>query len=805
MKFRYFYIVLFSFLAYNISAQNKTIDSLTKQAALEKDLEAKADVLIELSKQYRYISTDSSKKVAKQALKLSQEIKYKEGECRAYSLMGSSFLLQEKDSLALHYYKKGLKIAEEEKLDLDRASILSNMGAVYVNLDEYDKAISNFKEALEIDIKFNNLKGQASRLNNISTIYLMQNDYKNAVDYMFKGIELLKKEGDESGVGMIYNNLALVYQDQKEYDKSIRYLKKAEKIFLKEKQDRILQIIYTNLGDNYNEMGDKQEAIKYLQKAITYGNKTQNPCINQNSLYSLARIFVNMDKVDSAEIIAKQALLDNEECKSDDIIIPETNILLSEIMLKKGNLNDALGYASKAYEMLQEENVYKLEKSIAAKLIADIYTKQKNYEQALYYTKIYYQTQDSILNESNIKEITKLESEHKFELEKQVIDAKNKAEALILENKVREEKNLRNLFIIIGIVVLIFLIIFYRLAIARKKANQELKEKNTLVLEQKKEIEKTHQELVELSEHKEFFTQMIAHDLKNPLNIINVFSALPPSAQNIKFIKQASTQMYSLVNNMLDVRRFENTGLAIQKNEVNISEVINEAILRSGLLLQTKSITTSTDVDESLVAKADSDLLIRVLENLVTNAAKYSSSGKAIKITALLNSENNTVELKVIDEGFGIQEDSIPLIFDKYWQVNPNNKSISASTGLGLAFCKLVVEAHEGTISVASEINEGTTFTIMLPEASLQTTGSMKERVEELNADEILPKESLNNNIVLESIALLKTLRVFKAGAISTALDSLDEYGVNKVWKSKVLAAVFSGNQKEYDKLMAMV
>jgi signal transduction histidine kinase/Flp pilus assembly protein TadD len=772
---------------------------------LEKDPILKSDVLIELSKQYRYISTDSSKKVAKQALKLSQEIKYKEGECRAYSLMGSSFLLQEKDSLALHYYKKGLKIAEEENLDLDRASILSNMGAVYVNLDEYNKAISNFKEALEIDIKFNNLKGQASRLNNISTIYLMQNDYKNAVDYMFKGIELLKKEGDESGVGMIYNNVALVYQDQKEYDKSIRYLKKAEKIFLKEKQDRILQIIYTNLGDNYNEMGDKQKAIKYLQKAITYGNKTQNPCINQNSLYSLARIFVNMDKVDSAEIIAKQALLDNEECKSDDIIIPETNILLSEIMLKKGNLNDALGYASKAYEMLQEENVYKLEKSIAAKLIADIYTKQKNYERALYFTKIYYQTQDSILNESNIKEITKLESEHKFELEKQVIDAKNKAEALILENKVREEKNLRNLFIIIGIVVLIFLVIFYRLAIARKKANQELKEKNTLVLEQKKEIEKTHQELVELSEHKEFFTQMIAHDLKNPLNIINVFSALPPSSQNTKFIKQASTQMYSLVNNMLDVRRFESTGLAIQKNEVNISEVVNEAILRSGLLLQTKSITTSTDIDESLVAKADWDLLTRVLENIVTNAAKYSSSGKAIKITALLNNETNTVELKVIDEGFGIEEEAIPLIFDKYWQVNPNNKSIAASTGLGLAFCKLVVEAHKGTISVTSEIGKGTTFTIILPEAGLQTAGSKKERVEELNADEILPKENLNNNIVLESIASLKALRVFKAGAISTALDSLDEFGVNKVWKSKVLAAVFSGNQKEYDKLMAMV
>lgn len=808
MKTKHIFILVVGVLCVlNLKAQTKQLDSLKKVAATSKKDTSKADILIELSKRYRYMSTDSAKKYGREALSLSREVKYKAGECRAYSLLGSAHLIEEKDSLALFYYSKGLKIAQKADLDLDRASILSNMGAVCINMRMYDSAIQFFEKALKIDKKYNNHRGVASRYSNIATIYVYQNNYKRAAEYMFKSIEFLKKEGDKLGVAMVYNNLAIIYQDQEEYKKSNAYLKKSEKIFLEEKQVGLLKIVYINLGDNYISLGDNENGIKYLKKSIEYGGKSQTPCTNQNSLYSLAKVYSVSDKVDSAEIIVKQLIKNKEICKSDLIIIIDAYLLLSEIEYKKGAYTEALSHAFEAYNILQQENEvsYKSEKAFTTKLIAKIYTQQKNYKQALRYTNIYHQTQDSILNESNIKALAVKEAEHNFELEKSAIDAKNKEDALVLENKVQQQKKIRDILILLGIITLILMVVFYRISLARKKANKELKEKNTLIVKQKEKIEENNKELVQLSEHKEFFTQMIAHDLKNPLNIINVLSSLEPTQQNLKHINQASSQMFSLVSNMLDVRKYENQGFSVQKNTYLLHNIIKEAIDRSTFILQTKSITVKTDIPQNLAIEIDKETIVRVYENLIVNAAKYSASGKEIKIVAKLNTNAKSAEIKVIDNGYGIDSMSIPLIFDKYWQVSSKDNKVSASTGLGLAFCKLVIEEHGGKINVESEINKGSTFTIILPNAHLSDDTVVPSEDFESVKDEILPSRYKNEQNVIASFKKLKILKVFQAGEISEQLNILEKYKISEVWKSKVLTTVFNGDQNEYNKLLETV
>lgn len=806
MKIKNLYlIVLFPLFVAKLSAQVEKVDSLIKTANSTSNIEDKVKSFTKIAKIYAYINPDSTQFYGNKALQLSIKNSYKAGECRALSIIGSSYFVKENDSIALSYYQQALDISRKHELGKDEAAILSNIGTVYINIKQFSKGAEFLEKALKIDRRINNSKGEAIRVNNLSTIYLMQGDYSRAAEYIFQSIAIFKKDGDNIGVAMAYNNLAKMYDDQKEYEKSIEYLKKAEKLLIKEEHSGLLKRVYSNWGDVCIKMDDNDNGIKYLRKAIYYGNLSEGPCTIQNSLLSLSKVFIALGKLDSVLISTNKVLKNGTKCKSDSSLLSEAYYLQSEVAIERGNWDEAEKRALAAYRVLTNPNRYKSARSSAAKLLAKVYAHKQDFKKAYLYKNIYHELQDSLINESNIKDITRLEAEHNFELEKQIIEAKNKEDALVLKNKVQQQKELRNLLIVLGGIAIVLMFIFYRVSLARKKANAELQEKNSLIVEQKEKIEEANNELIQLSEHKEFFTQMIAHDLKNPLNIINVFSSLEPTLQNQKHIKQASTQMFSLVNNMLDVRRFENKKLSIHKSNLNIGELISDAVTRSGLLLQTKSISVNTDENiKAIAVEGDKDLLIRVFENLITNAAKYSKSGTDITVTGVLNPEAKQVELKFTDKGFGIEKESIPLIFDKYWQVDAKSNTISASTGLGLAFCKLVIEAHEGRIAVESEINQGTTFIISLPNATTSKASTDIKKDKELNKDDILPEEYRENPEIIASFNTLKELKVFKVGSINTELEILSKYRINEVWKSKVLTAVYSGNQREYDKLMAM-
>jgi len=232
---------------------------------------------------------------------------------------------------------------------------------------------------------------------------------------------------------------------------------------------------------------------------------------------------------------------------------------------------------------------------------------------------------------------------------------------------------------------------------------------------QRDELEKMLHENEKLESFKESMINMIIHDLKNPLNGIIGLSSLN-EADYLEHINSASRQMLYLVENILDVRRYETHSLQLFYQMSDIRQLFNEAIDDVRFLLKDSDIEIINLVSPIQI-QVDKDIMRRVFINLLTNAIKYSPAQGKIHLKSEINEveKEKSLLLSVQDEGNGILPQYKDSIFDLYKQVDTKKSGQTNSNGLGLSFCKIAVEEHNSSIWVESETGQGSTFFIQLP------------------------------------------------------------------------------------------
>lgn len=235
----------------------------------------------------------------------------------------------------------------------------------------------------------------------------------------------------------------------------------------------------------------------------------------------------------------------------------------------------------------------------------------------------------------------------------------------------------------------------------------------------------------ELEQVKSQFMAMLVHDLRTPLTIVissidyilRHYNEKPLDADSIKLMQTvlASTRgMAGLVNDLLDLSKYQAGQMLLDKQTITIHEMIEESLQPFLLQFKRKNIQLVTEVNPELPrVEADSGKIVQLMTNLLSNAMKFTPDNGFVKIiVAKESSAENAggfIKVSVSDSGVGIKPDEIPLLFEQYRQVSSSTKSKEKGTGLGLAICKLIVQAHNGTITVSSELNKGTTFTFTLP------------------------------------------------------------------------------------------
>jgi signal transduction histidine kinase len=231
------------------------------------------------------------------------------------------------------------------------------------------------------------------------------------------------------------------------------------------------------------------------------------------------------------------------------------------------------------------------------------------------------------------------------------------------------------------------------------------------------------QRLAELEKLKAEFIGIATHELKTPLNVIGGYAELiaegvygPVTEKHKEIlgsIREQTRVLARMVNQLLDISRLEAGGFRLEMEQIDINGMF-EAIDRTfEPLARKKDIAFEISV-HSLPDRFTGDgdrLRDQVIGNLLSNAFKFTGEGGRISVRAF--GEGETLKIAVEDNGVGIPEDQLPHIFDKWHQVGPEARN--KGTGLGLSIAHDVVEAHGGTITVASKAGKGTTFCITLP------------------------------------------------------------------------------------------
>ncbi len=221
-------------------------------------------------------------------------------------------------------------------------------------------------------------------------------------------------------------------------------------------------------------------------------------------------------------------------------------------------------------------------------------------------------------------------------------------------------------------------------------------------------------------------TNMIVHDLRSPLTGINLsIDLLDESLKDPKkeafrdrFLANARSsirRMLVLINQLLDMTRLEAGQLELDQTALEIGPLLKARANVFSVQSEASNINIVVDVPVDLpVVSADGDFIGRVLDNLIDNALKFTASGGMVSLRAELNGRHVMVQIQ--DTGGGIPAEGLENIFEKYTQVkNQKNGDGRQGTGLGLPFCKLVVEAHDGRIWVESEVGVGSIFSFTLP------------------------------------------------------------------------------------------
>ena len=236
----------------------------------------------------------------------------------------------------------------------------------------------------------------------------------------------------------------------------------------------------------------------------------------------------------------------------------------------------------------------------------------------------------------------------------------------------------------------------------------------------RQDVQRRYEELQESERLREKLTHLIVHDLRNPLGVIQVgldfalhLSSQPSDKMTIQVLETAFSQVgvvNRMIDDMLDISRFEGGKMPLQLNEHRIPVILDEA--RSAVALNGQRV--SVDLSEAGASACfDGELVRRVLTNLLGNAVKFTPSKGEIRIS--VRSTPWETRFEVHDTGTGIPAEYHGRIFEKFGQVESAQPGRFRSTGLGLTFCKLAVEAHGGRIGVESEVGKGSLFWFTLP------------------------------------------------------------------------------------------
>lgn len=690
-------------LATPCTAQKKRqarIDSLLAVLSKLKEDTIKLNVYIDIINTYNEFNHNNAKPYEAPALALARKLNLKIKEGDVQNAIGRVFWKMGSFDDARRYHNEAKQIFEAEGISSKVALSTRYIGQDYADEGNYSEALNNLTKALNIYAELGDLRRMAEIHSLIQWVYGKQGDYPNATKSGFAALALFEKIGDRRAMAIVLSDLAENYFYTGDHQAALKYLKEGLNVY-RAKGDSV------NAGYNYNAIGviyrrlkDYPHALKNHQAALAIGQQVNDYNVIANAYNGIAEVYEGYHDY-------KQALT-NHKFSAEGFKAWKNKRDLARAYCKIGECHRIL----KQYDLAKKylDDAFAISKELDSKtLIADYYraveqldSAKGDWQGAYVNYKKYAAAKDSIFNQENVRKVVQMDMMHEFE--KKEATAKAEQEKKDLEQRV-ESISLG----VISILIFILALVLYRNQRRMAEVNKELKHKS--------------EKLEEENRQKNSILNIVSHDLNAPFSKIkglaDLISRTPDMTQEQKeeyvaHIQNSIKQGTSLIKNLLEVQNLDSSSLKPNIARVDVWSFVHDFQLEvSGQLLKKQQQLLADVEDEGHLLYTDPQMLTRILDNLVSNASKFSEKGKTIHLRVWSASEQ--ILFSVRDQGPGISEEDQQKMFKKFQRLTARPTAGEGSTGLGLSITKVLVDKLNGTIDVKSKVGEGTEFIVSLP------------------------------------------------------------------------------------------
>ncbi|MEL7532755.1 MAG: tetratricopeptide repeat-containing sensor histidine kinase, partial [Bacteroidota bacterium] len=578
--------------------------------------------------------------------------------------------------------------------------------------------------------------GMTITLINMGVLHQDLGDQQKALSLYNRTVELLQLSQDEARLADTYLNIGNYYLAEDQSQIALQYFGDAEEIFAKLNDQRALADAYINKGDALNQLAQFEEAASYYHKSLNIFTKLEDQLGQASCMRSIGLVLSQLSQWDQA----KQYLYNSQGLSKKIEDSPgqaQSMILIGELLQSadypRRNLQEAIVWLERGEAISTDLNMLS-EARKAHGLLADIFAERKEYQAALVHRSAELKIQNDSYDEDRATQLARIESMG------QIARGEIAVEQLEKENlKVEKQNQKRSFQLYMTLVILSGIMIFlgYLFYSNRQKQAQNLllQRQNGKIQEQKLhiqsqniELEANNAKLEELNQEKNYLMGVVAHDLKNPLSQIKgLVNIIQLDDQNFNeeqknflgLINQSADRLTEMIHQILDVRAAENQTLNFALKAIDLQPKVAEVTEAYNRMAKRKKIKLNLSLSETyLKAKVDEQALHQILDNLISNAIKFSPHDRKVDIS-LTKSEQRAL-IQIADQGPGMTEDDKKKLFGRFQKLSARPTAGESSNGIGLSIVKKYVEAMDGKVWCESVLGEGTSFFVsfpLLPEA----------------------------------------------------------------------------------------
>ncbi len=631
----------------------------------------------------------------------------------------------------LDYWQDMQKIKSSQKADSALVNLWLKI-ANKISTNRPDSSIFFSLQALQVAKKIQWKQGIANANYQIGIANKVMGEYEKATENQLIALRIYEKEKDSIGLGNGFTEIATLYWLQKNYDKALENDKKA--LAIAEKQQNIDKISRTlnNIGVLLYEKKEYKTALIYYFNALKIAEQLKNRRGIASAYHNIGETYAAIHDGRGLEYLDKGLVIGREI--NDLHFVANTLIIISQIYQKQGNINESLKYAEEGYLLAKKIGAKEYVKEASNILYAD-YKMRHNMAMALRYHELYVTYKDSIYTEDRDRKIANLLANYELD------NKRKELEMLAKEGKLQQEINKKQEVISYYLAAfMVLLLIFIAVLVG---INRYRRKNNTILLAQKQEIERNRKELLEhqqqiyaqniaLSKQNEKLTELnnekdglvgiVAHDLRAPLNRIKGFAQILSFEENLnedqtmmlKRIDKTCNAGIALIKDLLIINNIEYESTKIVETEIEVVAFLKTFIEQFEPQATSKQIKLHLSIAEKTIyLKTDENFMSRILDNILSNAIKFTHHGKNIFVRC--EELADTILIAIKDEGQGLSKLDQQKLFIKFQKLSARPTAGEESTGLGLAIVKALIEKLGGEIQVISEQNEGAEFIIKLP------------------------------------------------------------------------------------------